>query len=169
MARPDLNRVTGFYHGYINLVPQNDLMEAFRIQSPATIEFFGNVPSSKYDHRYAEGKWTVKEVLQHIIDSEWVFNYRALRFARKDSTPLLGFDEDLFAKNSKASQRNWNNMLEDFKALRKASELLFASFDAEQMENPGMSSGHPNYVLAMGYIVIGHALHHKNIVAARYL
>ncbi|MGH2565446.1 MAG: DinB family protein, partial [Ginsengibacter sp.] len=88
MPRPDLTRVPEFYHNYINQVKENDLMEAFRIESPGFIQFFENIPSSKYDYRYAENKWTVKEVLQHIIDAERVFIYRALRFARKDATPL---------------------------------------------------------------------------------
>ena len=95
--RPDLFRVGDWYHNYINQVPEDDLIIAFDKQGAALVRFLGTIPSDKYDYRYAEGKWTIKEVLQHIIDAERVFSYRALRFARKDSTPLPGFDENLFA------------------------------------------------------------------------
>ncbi|HWC52049.1 MAG TPA: DinB family protein [Chitinophagaceae bacterium] len=169
MPRPDLSRVPEFYHNYISQVPGNDLMEAFRKESPSFIDFFETIPPSKYDYRYADGKWTIKEVVQHIIDAERVFNYRALRFARKDNTPLPGFDEDLFAKNSKASSRNWNDLLEEFKSVRRSSEYLFDSFDEEQLESSGISNNHPNYVLGIGYIIIGHSVHHKNVVRERYL
>lgn len=169
MPRPDLTRVPEFYHNYINQVTENDLMEAFQKESPAFIHFFENIPPAKYDYRYAEGKWTIKEVLQHIIDAERVFIYRALRFARKDATPLPSFDEDLFAKNAKASSRNWNDLMEEFKAVRRSSEYLFGSFDSEQLESSGIASNHSNYVLGTGYIVIGHSIHHKNVIKERYL
>ncbi len=122
MPRPDLTRVPEFYHNYINQVPENDLMSAFKTQTPLVIQFFQNIPANKIDYAYAEGKWTIKEMLQHIIDAERVFSYRALRFARKDPTPLPGFDENLFAENAKASKRNWNDLLEEFKIVRKATE-----------------------------------------------
>lgn len=169
MPRPDLSRVPEFYHNYINQVPENEIMEAFRIESPILVQLFESIPSSKYDYRYAEGKWTLKEVLQHIIDAERVFIYRTLCFARKDTTPLPRFDEDMYSDNSKASKRNWNQLIEELKAVRKSAELLFSSFDHEQLENSGISSGHSNYVLGMGYILIGHANHHKKIVEERYL
>ncbi|HVT86175.1 MAG TPA: DinB family protein [Chitinophagaceae bacterium] len=169
MPRPDLTRVPEFYHNYINQVVENDLMDAFRKESASFIDFFETIPPSKYDYRYAEGKWTVKEVLQHIIDADRVFNYRALRFARKDTTPLPGFDEDLFAQNSKAYSRNWNDLVEEFKSVRRSSEFLFDSFDSEQLECSGISNNHSNYVLGIGYIVIGHSVHHMNVVKQRYL
>src|SRR5258706_12239368 len=114
--RPDLSRVPAFYHYYISHVPQDDLLEAFNVQTPAFIQFIENIPPDKYDFRYAEGKWTVKEVLQHIIDAERIFAYRALRFARKDPTFLPGFDENTFADNAKADKSNWNNLAEEFKS-----------------------------------------------------
>src|SRR4249919_2219936 len=98
--RPDLSRVPSFYHNYINEVAQDDLLEAFNAGTPAFIQFLENIPLLKREYRYAEGKWTIKEVLQHIIDSERVFAYRALRFARRDTTSLPGFDEKIFARNA---------------------------------------------------------------------
>jgi hypothetical protein len=169
MPRPNLTRVPEFYHNYINRVPENDLMTAFKNQSPVVTDFFQNLPADKIDHAYAEGKWTIKEMLQHIIDAERIFCYRALRFARKDSTPLPGFDENLFAENAKADKRSWNDLLEEFKVVRKATEWLYDSFDEEQLDASGISNKSSNYVLAFGYISVGHALHHVNIIKERYL
>ncbi|MFI5185197.1 MAG: DinB family protein [Chitinophagales bacterium] len=167
--RPDLTRVPQFYHNYINHVRENDLMTAFKNQTPFVIDFFQNLPADKIDYAYAAGKWTIKEVLQHIIDAERVFSYRALRFARKDPTPLPGFDENLFAENSKAGKRSWDDLLEEFKAVRKATQWLYSSFDDEQLNATGTSNNNSNYVLAFGYISVGHSLHHLNVIKERYL
>lgn len=167
--RPDLSRVGPPFHNYINQVTEDDVLEAFSRQSAAIIEFVEAIPAEKYDHRYAEGKWSIKEVLQHIIDAERVFAYRALRFARKDATPLPGFDENLFAANAKTDKRSWDNLVEEFKIVRRSSELMFQSFDEEQLESGGISSNHPNYVLALGFVIVGHAIHHQRIAKERYL
>jgi len=167
--RPDLTRVPEFYHNYIKQVPEDDLMIAFKNQTPVVHQFFHDMPGSKIDYAYAEGKWSIKEVLQHIIDAERIFSYRALRFARKDPTPLPGFDENLFAENAKAAKRNWSDLLEEFKVVRKATEWLYGSFDAEQLNATGTSNDSPIYVLAFGYISVGHAIHHMNVIKQRYL
>ena len=167
--RPDLTRVPEFYHGYINQVQQNELMPAIKEHTAAFIELFNAIPANKRDYRYAEGKWTIIEVLQHLIDAERVFSYRALCFARKDATPLPSFDENAYADNSKAANRNWEEMMEEFSSLRKSTELLFASFDNDQLDTSGTASGKSNYVLAICYITIGHVTHHLNIIKERYL
>ena len=167
--RPDLSRVGNFYHNYINLVTEDDLSEAFERESASLIRFLDTIPADKYDYRYAEGKWTIKEVLQHVIDAERIFSYRALRFARKDATPLPGFDENSFAANAKADARSWDKLVEEFKVVRRSSELLFNSFDKDQLQSDGISSNSPNYVLALGFILIGHAMHHQKILKERYL
>ena len=167
--RPDLSRVPSYFHNYISQVPEDDLMEAFNAETPAFIEFIENIPPDKYDYRYADGKWTVKEVLQHIIDAERVFAYRALRFARKDPTFLPGFDENAFAENAKADKRDWKNLVEEFKVVRMSSEYLFASFDDDQLDATGTSNNNSVYVLGIGFLLIGHCNHHKNILKERYL
>ena len=167
--RPDLSRVGNFYHNYINQVTEDELAEAFDKESASFIRFLDTIPEEKYDYRYAEDKWTIKEVLQHIIDAERIFSYRALRFARKDKTPLPGFDENSFAAASKADARNWDKLLEEFKVVRRSSELLFHSFDEEQLQSDGISSNASNYVLALGFILIGHTMHHQKIIKERYL
>jgi hypothetical protein len=167
--RPDLSRVPQFYHNYINHVPEDELIKAFNTETPAFIQFIEGIPPDKYDYRYADGKWTNKEVLQHIIDAERVFAYRALRFARKDPTFLPGFDENLFADNAKASARNWNVLVEEFKAVRMASEYMFTSFDDDQLDATGTANNNSIYVQAVGYVVIGHSIHHMNVIKERYL
>src|SRR5258706_9454087 len=167
--RPDLTRVPAFYYNYINEVAEDDLLEALKVESPAFIQFMESIPPEKYDYRYAAGKWTVKEVLQHIIDAERIFGYRALRFARKDPTFLPGFDENSYADNAKADKRDWKNLLEEFKAVRKSSEFLFGSFDDEQLDAVGTANNNSNYVLGIGFIVVGHSVHHRNVLRERYL
>ena len=167
--RPDLSTIPEFYHNYINQVQENELMEAFKKEGPLLINFFKNITKEKQDYRYGSGKWTIKEILQHIIDAERVFGYRALRFARKDPTPLPGFDENLFAKNAKIENRNWNDLLEELKIVRKSSEYLFGSFNEEQLNASGISNNNPMYVLAFGYVIVGHSIHHQKIIKERYL
>jgi uncharacterized damage-inducible protein DinB len=167
--RPDLSRIPDFYHGYINQVQQNDLATAIRLHTESFFELFDQVPASRREYRYAEGKWTIKDVLQHIIDAERVFVYRAMAFARKDTTPLPSFDENAYADNSKAGNRKWEEMIEEFRSLRRSTEILFTSFDNEQLESSGTASGKSNYVLGICYITLGHATHHLKVIRERYL
>lgn len=169
MSRPDFSRVPDFFHKYINQVTEDDLMTAINNNTGSMMAFLNSIPVQKHDYRYAENKWTIKEVLQHIIDAERIFIYRALRFARKDTTPLPGFDENLFAENAKADKRKWNDLVNEFAAVRKSTEMLFSSFDNEQLESEGHSNGHSNYVLGMGFICVGHCTHHKKVIEERYL
>ena len=169
MPRPDLSRVPSFYHNYINQVKTDDLMSSFRDNTETMITFFKKIPENKYDHRYADDKWTIKELVQHLTDAERVFSYRALRFARKDKTPLPGFEEKLYAETSEASKKSWEELVNEFIAVRKATELLFASFSYEQLEAEGTASGGSIYVLAIGFICTGHCYHHRNIINERYL
>ena len=169
MSRPDLSRVPEFYHGYISKTKGDDVMAALRNSTRELFSLLKSIPPEKHGHRYAEGKWTIKEVVQHMIDAERVFAYRALRFARKDDTPLPGFDENLFAQTAKADRRNWNDLIEEFGALRQASEAMFTSFDDEQLESSGIANEHSNYVLGIGYILAGHVNHHCQVIKERYL
>jgi hypothetical protein len=169
MPRPDLSRVPDYYHKYISQVKEDDLMVALQKQTKKIARFLRKIPSDKRNYRYAEGKWTIKEVLQHIIDAERVFAYRALCFARKDSTPLPSFDENLYADNSKAAGRKWKDLVNEFVAVRVSTLLLFGSFDEEQMEASGTASGKSVYAGGIGFIIAGHANHHLNIIKAKYM
>ena len=169
MPRPDLSRVPEWYHRYINQVQENDVMEALTKQASSFVQFLESIPVAKRDYRYADDKWTIKEVLQHILDAERIFAYRALCFARKEATPLPGFDENIYAANSKAANRDWNDLTEEFKIVRQSTQILFRSFDDEQMETTGTSNGNPVYVMAIGFIIPSHLNHHVTIIKERYL
>jgi len=169
MPRPDLSRVPEFFHKYINQVPDDEIMMALKNNAQTIQKFFRAVPVEKHDYRYAEGKWSMKEVLQHIIDTERVFSYRALCFARKEPSPQPGFDENIFATNAKADKKSWEDLLEEFSTVRKSTELLFSAFDVEQLEAEGISNGRSNYVAGIGFICAGHSYHHKKIIEERYL
>ena len=170
MARPDLSRVAAPFHVYIKQVKDDDLLTALRNQASAFSAFLQAIPENKTCYRYAEGKWTIKEVLQHIIDAERVFAYRALCFARREEQSLPSFDENNYAEHSEAHRREWKDMLEEFSTVRKSTIQLFSSFSTAQLEHNGTSSnGKPNYTLAMGFIVAGHVAHHEKIMRERYL
>jgi uncharacterized damage-inducible protein DinB len=169
MANVDLSRVPEFYHTYINLAIKDDLKTAFEKHQVDLVAFLKEIPKKKWDYRYAEGKWSIKEVVQHIIDAERVFAYRALCFARKDQTHLPAFDENIFAANSKADERKKKELTEELKTVQRSSAQLFTSFDEEQLEQAGVASGKSTYVKGIGYILVGHALHHKKILKERYL
>ncbi len=169
MPRPDLSRVPVYYHNYISKVEGDDINEILSKQAISMADFLLNIPAEKRDYRYGPDKWTVKEVLQHMMDTERVFAYRALCFARGEQQPLPGFDENLYAGNSQCTNRKWTDMMEEFRAIRRSTEILFASFNNTQLEATGTASGWPVYVLGIGFLVAGHVQHHLNIIQERYL
>ena len=169
MSRPDLTRVPDYFHKYINQVEENDLDKALEKQTRYFLRFLKEIPKDKRDYRYAEDKWTIKEVLQHIIDAERVFAYRALCFARKDATPLPSFDENIYAQNCKATQRKWKDLVNEFEVVRESTVSLFDSFDDDQLEASGTASEKSNYVKGIGFIIAGHVNHHMNVTKERYL
>jgi len=169
MPRPDLSRVPEWYHKYINKVQEDDLLKALADQRLLFMDFLQNLPVEKREFKYAPGKWSIQELLQHIIDAERVFAYRALSFARFDPNPLPGFEEDEWAKVSGGSSRNWYDLLEEFSSLRQSTEWLFASFSEAQLEASGIASKHSNYVRAIGFIIAGHIDHHVEVIRERYL
>ena len=158
-----------YYQNYIKLAPDDNVVKGLERSARNFRKFLKKIPRKKIDKAYAEGKWTIKEVLQHIIDAERVFAYRAITFARKDSTPLPSFDENVWAAASVAAQRNWKDMIDEFKSLRDANEKMFASFDDSQLRSIGNASGKDINVLALGYILAGHLEHHINVIKERYL
>ena len=165
----ELSRVPEYYHRYIEQVEEHDLVTALTKQRNTFIGFLNKIPADKYDYRYAPGKWTLKELLLHILDAERIFAYRSLCFARKESNPLPGFDEEIYAANSKAENRNWPDMVNEFSLLRQSNEIMFSTFDQEQLENQGIANNKPVYVKALGFIMVGHINHHIRIIRERYL
>ena len=158
-----------FIKGYLSFVEAETVKEALAKYPAVISDFFKNIPSDKVSYRYAEGKWNIKEMLQHIIDAERIFAYRALRIARHDKTPLPGFDENNYALAVNADARNWQDLLQEFEAVRKSSDLLLQSFTDDQIRQTGITNGEPATVEAISYLIFGHILHHINILKERYL
>lgn len=168
MPRPDLTQVPEWYHVYINQVKENDLLLAIEDQTRSFLKFIKQIPEEKRNYRYAKGKWTIKEVLQHIVDAERIFAYRALCIARGEKASLPSFDENSYADNAKTSKREWNDLVNEFVACRTANKFLFASFDKKQMNARGISNNNPIDVLAIGFIIVGHINHHVSVMKERY-
>jgi uncharacterized damage-inducible protein DinB len=158
-----------YFYNYIKLVENENLGDALKNQIPEIQSFFSSIDEEKRDYKYAEGKWTIKEVLQHIIDTERIFAYRALAFARKDVNTLPSFDENSYAKNSNADKRNWNELTEELMAVRKTTDFLFNCFSEEQLNTVGKASNYEMSVKALGYTIAGHLAHHVNVLKERYL
>ena len=169
MARPRADEAAEYFHRYIS-IPEGDSVSeivnkyAFELQ-----EFYNNLPESRADFAYAEGKWTVKEVLQHVADTERIFAYRALCIARGETASLPGFDENAYAANSNGDSRSRESLLEEWTVVRKATILLFNSFTDEQISRTGTANNKSISVAAIGFICAGHALHHVYILKERYL
>ena len=158
-----------YFHRYIELVREDELKDALKKSTQRFQKFLEKIPHRKVNHAYAEGKWSVKEVLQHVIDAERVFAFRALWFARRDGQPLPGFDENNWAASARLGQRKWKDLLEEFHFVRKSTTWEFDSFQPEQLLAEGIAGGNRINPLALGFICCGHVTHHINIIKERYL
>jgi hypothetical protein len=161
--------VPDFYTTYINAINENDLQEALQTNTRRIRKLLKQIPHKKINYAYAEGKWTIKELLQHIIDAERVFVYRALTFARQDPAQLPGFDENNWAITAKAPKRKWPELIDEFKTLRASTELFFASLDDNQLQHTGTANKNVISVAALGFVCAGHVAHHIRIIKERYL
>ena len=158
-----------YFYNYIRLVENEDLNTILKTQLSDSQSFFNSVPEEKYDYKYAEGKWSIKEALQHIIDTERVFVYRALAFSRKDPNILPSFDDKTYAANANGSARNWDDLVDEFTTVRRSTQTLFNSFSRTQLDSLGKASDYQMNARAMGYTIAGHLAHHLNIIWERYL
>jgi len=165
-----INEYAAFYANYIQAaISEYTLLEELEISVHRLIKFVQNIPMDKFDYRYAEGKWTIKDILQHLIDAERIFAYRALRFARKDATPLPGFDENTYVDAAQANHRSIQDLLTELAVVRQATLSLFKTFSEEDLKQMGTASNHPMSVRALGFVIIGHQNHHQHIFQERYL
>ncbi|MBA4197770.1 MAG: DNA damage-inducible protein DinB [Chitinophaga sp.] len=169
MPRPSATDYYVFYNNYVETAKGDSVAELLINYSALLNDFVTNLPEAKADYSYAAGKWTVKELLQHMIDAERIFSYRALRIARKDTTPLPGFDENSYAANADVSSKTFQSLKEEFVAVRQSTDLLLQSFSEEQLQQVGTTSNHSITVNAICFIIFGHILHHKRILEERYL
>ncbi|MCF6133506.1 DinB family protein [Flavobacterium wongokense] len=166
--KPD--EFASYYGTYINQVSNEyNLVEELEISVHRLIKFVQNIPLDKFDYRYAEGKWTIKDIIQHIIDAERIFAYRALRFARNDQTPLASFEENNYVDEANANKRSIQELLTELAVVRQATLSLFKSFSNEELMRKGIASNNPMSVRALGFVIIGHQNHHQRVFQERYL
>jgi uncharacterized damage-inducible protein DinB len=155
---------------YIKLLPDDgQVLKHLKENFKTVKEFIESLPLDKLDYRYAENKWTIKEMLVHIMDDERIYAYRALRIARNDKTPLPGFEQDDYVPFSKANKRSLPSIFREYKTIRNATLSLFTSLSKEDLLRIGTANDHPVSVRALAYHIAGHELHHLNIIKERYL
>jgi hypothetical protein len=158
-----------YYSPYIIALGNVNLIEELENSIHNFEDFLIQIPSEKHEFRYAEGKWTIKDIVQHLIDTERILAYRSLRFARKDQTPLHSFDENKYVDATAANKRDLIDLIQEYKAVRLSTLYLFKSFNEEELMHTGIASNNSFTVRALGFITIGHQKHHQRIIAERYL
>lgn len=169
MKKADIIPMPEYFDRYINLVDDElTIIEALKHYGPLYIDQDVEQMKALEKQVYAQGKWTVHDILQHLIDNERIFNYRALCFARNDDNILPGHDENMHADMGKASNRNLEDILEEFYLLRQSTVALFKSFDDEMLQRSGICFQKKMSVLALGFTISGHAIHHMNVLRERY-
>ena len=169
MTRPEISEYQSYYGKYISLVQGNDLTEILDHQISDSLAMLCWISEAKSLYRYEPHKWSIKEVLGHLIDSERIFTYRALRFARKDHTPLSGFDQDPYVSAAGFDSRAWSELVAEFEHVRRSTSLFFRGLKPEAGRLAGVANNAPITVRALGYIIAGHELHHMGILREKYL
>jgi uncharacterized damage-inducible protein DinB len=169
IERPASSEYAPYTAQYINLVEGTNLIALLQQSLQEMQALVRGLSEEKLLFRYAEGKWNIKEILLHIVDAERIFCYRALRFARQDSTPLAGFNEGDYTPVSGASERSSESLLEEYASVRSATLSLFDNFTPEMLRSIGTASDKEVSVRALGYIIAGHEIHHRTIIRERYM
>jgi hypothetical protein len=169
IRKPESVEYVPYYDRYISLVPGNDILNTLEQQLPETVDLLSARKEQEGEFRYAPGKWSVKEVLGHLIDSERVFAYRALRISRSDLTPIEGFEQDDYVRNGPFGHCRLSDLVEEFAWVRKATLCLFRSLDEKAWMRRGVANQNEISVRALAYIIAGHELHHRKILQDKYL
>ena len=168
LVRPEPGEYAPFYETYVSKVQGGDVMSQLESQRLQTAQLFAASSERDGNFRYAPGKWTIKEVVGHLSDSERIFSYRALRIARGDQTPLPGFEQDDYVKNGNFAEQSVADLVAEFGSVRAATLALFRSLNAEAWSRRGTASEKPVTVRALAFIIAGHELHHREILKERY-
>ncbi len=167
--RPASDEAAQYYDTYIRLVPDGDIVEVLAAQLAPSIELYRGISPEKSLYRYAEGKWSIRQVLNHITDTERVMLFRAYWFARGFDSALPGMDQDDAAGAARADEVPWEAHVEEFRTVREATLSLLRNLPSEVWPNRGIASGNPVSARALAYIIAGHELHHQAILRERYL
>lgn len=168
LSRPDRSEHADYYRLYIDLVPDGDILMTLREQLGDTLRLLQSVPAERETYRYAEGKWSIRGVVGHLIDAERVFAFRALAMAREDDIDLPGMEQDGWAANSEADRRALGELSEEWAALRRANVHMFASMDEETGRRTGRASGFDFSVRTFPWIIAGHELWHRQLLERDY-
>ena len=168
IARPEPGEFAPYYERYISLVAGTDILGTLDAQRRQTLLLLSGRDDRDGEYRYAPGKWSAKEVLGHVCDTERVFAYRALRIARGDQTPLAGFEQDDYVKNGPFAKAPMEEIIEDYIAVRRASITLFRNLDEAAWVRRGVANNNEVSVRALAYIIAGHELHHRRILEEKY-
>ncbi|MGC1473400.1 MAG: DinB family protein [Psychroserpens sp.] len=171
MTKDDLSKgeYNPYYQNYIEKAGSVKLHEGLKANADLTVSFLESIPEHKFEYRYEDGKWTVKEIMQHLIDTERVFTYRALCIARKDKTLFPGYDQDQYVVSCEANLRSYSSLINEYKAVRLATSVLFESFTRPMLTEIGTASSSNLSPRAVAFIIIGHENHHCQIIKDRYL
>lgn len=168
-VRPDPTEFSPYYAGYIARVPDGDVVATLAAQVADTVALVRSLPEEKGAHRYGEGKWSIRQVLGHMADTERIMAYRALRVARGDATPLAGFDENAFVANARFDARTLESLAEDLALVRRATFSLLMPLSDEELVRGGSANGAPVTARALAWIIAGHERHHVAVLRERYL
>lgn len=169
MNRPEISEFDPYYNTYVSLVNGEQVIETLGAQPAELRSIFRAVPDAKGSYAYAEGKWTIKELLSHLIDAERIFAYRILRISRGDKTPIEGFEQDGYIENSNANNRTLADLLEEFELQRRSNMNMIRNLSDDSTRQIGTASEKTISVRALVYIMAGHVQHHINILRDRYL
>ena len=168
-GRPEANEFAAYYSTYVDLITSDDILGELQSQLDMTLSALTGISEEKSLHRYAADKWSIRELLNHVTDTERVFVYRALWFARGFDTALPGFDQNVAVPTAAAEQFSWASHVEDFRAVRAATLTFFRNLPEEAWDRSGVASGNPVTVRALAYIIAGHLAHHVAVLEERYL
>lgn len=169
ISRPEKNEYAPYYETYISLIKGDDILSVLKQNKIEMQNILAEITEEKAHFRYAEGKWSIKELVGHMIDTERIFAYRALRFARNDQTPVEGFDQDPYIENAAFDNCEFTDLIAEFAFVRDANILMFQNFPNEAWTRTGTASENSVSVRALAFMIAGHELHHLNILKERYL
>ena len=169
IGRPAATEHAPYYEKYVSLVPEGDIVSILSRQAETTLSLLNSIPEAQANNRYAPGKWSIKEVVGHVVDCERIFSYRALRFARNDPTLLPGFEQDDYVLNAAFAEIPLSDLAAEFEFLRRATVYMFKPLTPDAWLRRGDANGSQVTVRALAHIIAGHELHHVGILRARYL
>ncbi len=169
MRKPEQNEYPSYYGRYVKLIEDDNILNVLDRQKNEMVHLFNNISEEASGFRYADNKWSIKEVLGHMMDVERVFSYRALRFARQDQTPLAEFDQDKYIESANFDSRTLIDLNDEYRSMRECTHTLFSGFDDLMLNNKGVASRQIFTVRSVAFIIAGHELHHKHILKYKYL